>query len=147
MATMKEIEQGGGQGGGHSEDGGRIGGPFDDGNDSFGDAAEEAEVNRIAALTSLAMGELDLEDVTLKMLIAVGRIMGCTIKSNLKKKLALAILADHQEPSELAATEATPVVAPFILKQPPWAEGVALAGGGLRPRTWPLQPRPGSLSC
>ena len=66
MATIKELEQGGGQGGGHSEN----------------DAAEEAEVNRIAALTSLAMGELDLEDVTLKMLIAVGRIMGCTIKSN-----------------------------------------------------------------
>ena len=102
MATRKENEQGGG----HSEDGGRIGGPFDDGNDSFGDAAEEAEVNRIAALTSAAMEELDLDDLTLKMLIAVGRITGCTIKSNLKKKLALAILTDHQESAELAATEA-----------------------------------------
>ena len=59
MATMTGIEQGG--------------------NDSFVEAAEEAEVNRIAALTSKAMGELDLEDVTLKMLIAVGRIIGCTI--------------------------------------------------------------------
>ena len=69
MATMKEIEQGGGQGGGHSENGGRIVGPFDDGNDSFGDAAEEAEVNRIAALTSTAMGERALDDVPPNRLI------------------------------------------------------------------------------
>ena len=59
-------------------------------------------MNRIAALTSKAMGEVHLEYVTLKTLIAVGRIMGCTIKSNMKKKLALAFLADHQEPAEEA---------------------------------------------
>ena len=80
--------------------------PLSDGNDSLGTAAQNAEVDRIAALNSKALEALPLADVPMSLLQAVGKSMGYKHDlSKISKLQAREALVGHRKADEDDATE------------------------------------------